>query len=68
VKERDVADVMSRVDQLEADALTAATGRESAAFDDRHLMRHVRVDRVVGDAIDARFWDDLTGLEFFGRA
>ena len=45
----DFADVLPRMDQLEAVALAMSAGREAPAFYDRD---HVGVLRVVGDAID----------------
>src|SRR5947209_15629901 len=57
-------DMLCRVHQFEADALAVTTGRKAPAFDDRHLVRHVLMLRIVSDAVDARFRDDLAGVEF----
>src|SRR3954471_23505657 len=59
----DLADVLRRVHQLEADPFAMTACREAPALDDRDLMRHVGVLRIVGDAIDARFRDDLSRFE-----
>src|SRR4051812_13127483 len=59
----DLADVLRGVNQLKADALAMAACREPPALDDRHLMRHVGVLRIVGDAVDPRLRDDLSRFE-----
>jgi hypothetical protein len=44
------------------DPFAMAAGREATAFDDRDLMRHVGVHRVMPDRVDARLRHDFTGL------
>jgi len=44
-------DVLGRVYQLKADALSMAARREAPALDDRNLVRHVGVLRIMGDAV-----------------
>src|SRR5689334_11825833 len=39
----DFADMLGRMGELEGDALTVPTGRETPAFDRRDLVRHVGV-------------------------
>ena len=63
----DLADVLRGVHQLEGDPLAMATCREAAAFNNRDLVRHVRVMRIVADAVDAGFGDDLTRLEYLSH-
>jgi hypothetical protein len=55
-----LADVLRCVHQLKADAFAMTAGREAPALDDRHLVRHVGVLRIVGDAVDPRLRDDLS--------
>src|SRR4051794_15520482 len=47
----------------EADPLAMPTGREATAFDNRDLVRHVRVLGIVGDAVNTALRDDLPRFE-----
>ena len=60
--------VFGGVDQLETDPFAVSAGREPPAFDNGHLVRCVGVLRVVGDPVNARLRDDLTGFEFLGHS
>jgi hypothetical protein len=44
------------------------TGRKAAALDDRHLMRHVGVRRIVGNRVDAGLRHNLTRPVFLAMA
>jgi hypothetical protein len=59
-----LADVLCRMDELEANALAMAACREAPALDDRDLVRHIGVLRIVGDTVDPALRDNLAGVEF----
>jgi hypothetical protein len=59
--------VFGGVHQLEGDAFTVPAGRKTPAFDDRDLVRHIRVLRIMRDPVYAGFRHDLTGLIFLGH-
>jgi hypothetical protein len=49
----DLADMLRRMGELEGYSLAMPAGRKAAASDNRDLMRHVGVHRIVRDFIDA---------------
>jgi hypothetical protein len=55
----DLADMLRRTGEFEADAFSMPAGRKAAAFDHRDLVRHVGVLRIVGDSVDAGLRHDL---------
>src|ERR1044071_6459588 len=59
----DLADVLRRAHQLEKDPFAMTACREAPTLNDRHLVRHARVLRVVSDAIDSALRDDLSRFE-----
>jgi hypothetical protein len=55
----DFFDVLRSVEKFEADALAVLTCRKSPPFDQYDFGRHVCVLRVMGEAVDSWFRDDL---------
>src|SRR5215472_16650585 len=64
---RNFADMLRRVHQLEADPFAMPAGRKAPALDDRYLVRHVGMLRIMRDAIYAGFRHDLAGTEFLSH-
>jgi hypothetical protein len=60
----DLTDVLGPVGELEGDSFTVAAGREAPALYDRHFMRHLSVERVVRDRVDAGLRDDIARSVF----
>jgi hypothetical protein len=58
----DLADMLRRMGEFEADALAMAAGRETPALDHRDLVRHVGVRRIMRNRVDAGLRDDSPGL------
>src|SRR5262245_9693345 len=48
---RNFADMLRRVHQLEADPFAMPAGRKAPALDDRYLVRHVGMLRIMRDAV-----------------
>jgi polyphosphate kinase 2 (PPK2 family) len=51
-----------RMSELKRDALAMPACGETSAFDRRHFMRHIGVNRVMPDRVDARFRTISPGL------
>jgi hypothetical protein len=51
----DLADMLARMGELEADALAMPAGWKAPALDHRDLVRHVGMRRIVGNRVDAGF-------------
>src|SRR5260370_25546594 len=60
----DLADMLRRMGELEADPLAMPAGRKPAALDHRDLVRHVGMRGIMRNRVDAGLRDDLSGLEF----
>jgi hypothetical protein len=60
----DLADMLRRVREPEADALSVRAGRETPALDRRNLVRHAGMRGIVGDGVDAGLRHDLARLVF----
>jgi hypothetical protein len=55
----DFRDVLGRVGELEADPFAKSARREAPALNDGHFMRHLSVQRIVRDHVNAGLWDDI---------
>ena len=64
----DLADMLRRMGELEADALAMPAGRKPAALDHRDLVRHVGMRGIMRNRVDAGLRDDLAGSEFLRTA
>jgi hypothetical protein len=60
----DLADMLRRMRELEADAVAMPGSRKAPALDDRHVVRHVGVRRIVGNRVDAGLRDDLARPDY----
>jgi hypothetical protein len=59
----DLADMFRGMGELEPHALAMPAGRKAPALDHRHLVRHVGMQRIVRDFINAGLRHNLAGLE-----
>jgi hypothetical protein len=63
----DLANMLGRMGELKADALTMPAGRKATALDHRDLVRHVGVRRIMRNRLDTGLRYDLAGLVFLGH-
>ena len=47
LRRNDLADMLCRMRELEADALAMPAGRKAPALDDGHFVRHIGVRRIM---------------------
>jgi hypothetical protein len=55
----DLADMLRRIGEFEGGALAVAAGRKPPAVDDGNVVRHVGMEWIMGDLVDAGLRDDL---------